>query len=249
MRADQVMTAPVITIGPDASIVEAANEMLRHHISGLPVVNTAGELIGIVSEGDFVRRAEIGTQRKRGRWLEFLIGPGRSAGDFVHEQGRRIGEIMTPDPHTIAEETPLEKVAQILEQNNIKRVPVLRGTRLVGIVTRSNLLQAVAHLARHATGPTADDDHIRSSIIATIERASWSPCRLSVMVRDGVVTLGGIVTDERSRKASIVAAENVPGVKQVHDHLCMEPEPEEYLGGGDFVSLQAEPATTDDEPL
>ena len=249
MRADQIMTGRVITVGPDASIVDAANTMLQHHVSGLPVVDAAGVVIGILSEGDFLRRAEIGTQRRRGRWLKFLVGAGKSAADFVHEQGRQVGEIMTPSPQTISEETPLEEVAHIMESNNIHHLPVLRGNRLVGIVTRSNLVQAVADLARHAPAPTVGDDEIRSRILAAIENTHWSPCRLSVIVRDGIVDLGGVITDERSRQAAIVAAENVAGVKKVHDHLSMAPAAEENLGGGDFVSLQEQSSTTDDEPL
>src|ERR1700741_60039 len=100
MRAHQVMTRPVYTILPDATIREAANLMLQRHVSGLPVVDAAGRLVGIVSEGDFIRRSEIGTQRKRGRWLKFILGPGTAASDFVHEHGRRVEEVMTKDPLT-----------------------------------------------------------------------------------------------------------------------------------------------------
>jgi CBS domain-containing protein len=249
MRADQIMTPRVITVGPDASIFEAATTMLTHHISGLPVVDAAGHLIGIISEGDFIRRAEIGTQRKPGRWLKLLVGSDKSAADFVHEHGRKVGELMTPDPHTISEQTPLEEIVHIMEAGNVNRLPVLRGDQIVGIVTRSNLLQAVVDLARDIPEPTTDDDQIRSSIISAIGNASWSPCRLSVIVRHGIVNLGGIVISERARQAAIVAAENVAGVKQVIDHLSMEPAPEEYLGGGDIVSLQEQPSTADDEPL
>jgi CBS domain-containing protein len=105
MRAHQVMTRKVISVKADTSIVDAANTMLQQHISGLPVINETGELIGIISEGDFIRRAEIGTQRKPGRWLKFLVGLGKDASDFVLEQGRKVGEIMTPDPHTVTEDT------------------------------------------------------------------------------------------------------------------------------------------------
>jgi CBS domain-containing protein len=249
MRAHQIMTRQVITVGPETAVVEAANAMLQHHISGLPVVDAAGKLIGIVSEGDFIRRAEIGTQREHGRWLRFLVGAGQIASDFVHERGRKVREIMTPAPVTITEDTPLKEIVRTIEQHHVKRLPVVRRDRLVGIVTRSNLLQAVADLARDVPDPTADDDHIRNSIRAAIENADWSPCRFNVNVRDGIVYLSGIITDERFRQAAIVAAENVPGVKQVHDELCSYPPPEDDLGGGDFVSLQHEPSTTDDAPL
>lgn len=220
MRAHQIMTRQVLSVGPDAPALEAANTMLQQHISGLPVVDKSGKLVGIVSEGDFIRRAEIGTGRKRGRWLKFLVGPGKSAAEFVHEQGRKVSEVMTPAPYTITEETLLEDIVQLMEKKNVKRLPVMRGDSIVGIVTRSNLLQAVAGLARDVPDPTADDDHIRNRVIAAIEKNDWHPYGLSVVVRNGIVHLSGVITDERSRPASIVAAENVSGVKTVHDHLC-----------------------------
>ncbi len=220
MRAHQIMTKPVTTIEPDATIVEAANVMLRQHISGLPVVDAAGTLVGIVSQGDFLRRSEIGTGRRRGRWLKFLVGSGRSATEFVHEHGRKISEVMSPSPVTVTEDTPLEDIADLMEKRNIKRLPVVRGGKLVGIVTRTNLLQAVAGLARDVPDPTADDDHIRERIIHAMEKADWRPIGLNVIVRDGIVHLSGSLLDERARQAAVVAAENVEGVRKVHDHLC-----------------------------
>jgi CBS domain-containing protein len=220
MRAHQIMTRPVITILPDTPIVEAANLMLQRHISGLPVVDASGKLIGIVSEGDFIRRSEIGTQRKRSRFLNFILGPGQAATDFVHEQGRKVDEIMTADPVTITEDTPVEEIVARMEKNKFKRMPVMRGERVVGIVSRANLLQAVASLARQVPDPTADDDHVRNRIIDALGRNDWCPHGLSVIVRNGIVHLSGVITDERSRKATIVCAENIAGVKQVHDHLC-----------------------------
>jgi len=252
MRVNQIMTPEVITVGADTTILEAANTMLRHHIGALPVVDAAGRLIGIISEGDFIRRAEIGTQHKRGRWLAFLAGADRIATDFAHERGRKVGEVMTPDPLTVAEDTPLDRIVQIMQSSRVKRLPVMRGDRMVGMVTRSDFLAAVAGLARSIPDPSAADDRIRSDVMAAIGQAPWRPCRLNVTVHDGIVNLNGVVKRESARKASIVAAENVAGVREVRDHLCSAPAyppPEEELGGGDFVSLQEEPSTVDDEPL
>jgi CBS domain-containing protein len=218
MRVHQIMTKNVISINEDTSIVDAARLMLQHQISGLPVVED-GKLTGILSESDFIRRAEIGTQRKRARWLQFLVGPGRAATEFVEEHGRKASEVMTRDPHTVNEDTSLSDAVELMERKSIKRFPVVRDKKLVGIVTRSNLLQAVAALARNIPDPTADDDNIRRRILDTIEKRDWSPFGLGVTVKDGVVDLHGIVTDDRFRKAAVVAAENVPGVKIVHDHL------------------------------
>ena len=238
MRAHQTMTRQVITVATGALIVEAANTMLRNHISGLPVVDETGKLAGIISQGDFIRRAEIGTQRKRGRWLKLLLGPGKVASDFVHERGRKVGEIMTLDPCTVTEDATLEDVVRLMEQNNVKRLPVMRGDQLVGIVTRSNLLQAVAELAREVPDPTADDDHIRNHIITSIEKADWGPFGLGVIVRNGNVHLSGVVTNEKFREATIVAAENVSGVKKVHDHLCwVEPMSGMYLNSQEDEAL------------
>jgi CBS domain-containing protein len=221
MRAHQIMSRPVITITPETTIVEAANTMLQKHVSGLPVVDATGKLVGMLSEGDFIRRGEIGTQRRRGRFLKFILGPGKAASDFVHEHGRKVSEIMTTEPLlTVGEETPLEKIVALMETNNVKRLPVMRDGKVVGIVSRSNLLQAVASLARDFPDPTADDDHIRNRVIDTLARQEWCPFGLSVVVRDGIVHLSGVITEERARQASVVAAENVAGVKKVHDHLC-----------------------------
>jgi CBS domain-containing protein len=220
MRAHQIMTRPVITVTPETTIVEAANTMLQRHVSGLPVVDAAGKLVGIISEGDFIRRSEIGTQRKRGWFLKFILGPGGQATDFVHEHGGRVGEIMTPEPMTITEDTDLKEIVQLMEKNNVKRLPVTRGDKVVGIVSRANLLQAVASLARQIPDPTADDDHIRNRIIDTLAKKDWCPFGFSVVVSGGIVHLSGVITEERSRQAAIVAAENVAGVKMVHDHLC-----------------------------
>ncbi|MGC2776249.1 MAG: CBS domain-containing protein [Bradyrhizobium sp.] len=220
MRAHQIMTRPVIAVTPETSIVEAANLMLQRHVSGLPVVDSTGKLVGIVSEGDFIRRSEIGTGRKRGRWLRFILGPGKSASDFVHEHGRKVSEVMTKSPLTITEDAALAEIVELMEKNHVKRLPVVKGDLVVGIVSRANLLQAVATLARQVPDPTADDDHIRNRIIDTLEKNDWCPFGLSVIVKDGIVHLSGVITEERSRRAAIVAAENVDGVKKVHDHLC-----------------------------
>ena len=220
MRAHQIMTRSVITVTPDTSIIDAANVMLQRHISGLPVVDASGKLVGVVSEGDFIRRSEIGTGRKRGRWLRFILGPGRSASDFVHEHGRKVSEVMTKSPLTITEDTALAEIVQTMEKNHVKRLPVVRGNQVVGIVSRANLLQAVATLARQVPDPTADDDHIRNRVIDAIEKHDWCPFGLNVIVKDGIVHVSGVITEESSRQAAMVATESIDGVKKIYDHLC-----------------------------
>ena len=238
MRAHQIMTRSVATVTPDTTILEAANIMLRRHVSALPVLDRAGKLVGIVSEGDFIRRSEIGTQRKRGRWLGFLLGPGQAADDFVREHGRKVSEVMSPTPLTITGETTLEEIVASMETNGVKRLPVMRGDKLVGVVSRADLLRAVASMAREIPDPTADDDHIRRRIIDVLEKNDWCPMGLSVIVRDGFVHLSGVITEERSRQAAIVGAENVAGVKKVHDHLCwVDPMSGMYLESPEDVEM------------
>lgn len=221
MRAHQIMTRDCIAVTPHTTIEEAAKIMLKTHISGLPVMDDAGRLVGIVSESDFLRRGEIGTGRKRPTWLQFLLGPGKAASEFVHERGRKVEDVMTQDPITVGEETPLDELVRLMEKNDIKRLPVMSGKILKGIVTRSNLLQAVASMAHEIPDPTADDDHIRDRIIRTVNKTDWRPIGLEVTVRNGIVHLHGIITTDEARQATIVAAENTAGVKQVHDHLCL----------------------------
>lgn len=220
MRAYQIMTPRLTTVRTDTPISEAAELMLSKRISGLPVVDATGKLVGIVSEGDFVRRGEIGTRRRRSGWLEFFVGPGKLASEFVRQEGRTVKDVMTPDPVTITEEAALEEIVQIMEQKGIKRLPVMRGDTLIGIVTRANLLQAVANLARTTPDPSAGDDTLRRQILQAMEGQPWCPMGLNVVVRDGVADLSGIITDDRQRGAAVVAAKNVAGVTAVHDHLC-----------------------------
>src|SRR6185503_15359420 len=143
MKVRDVMTRKVLSIEPGATVLQAVRSMLQNKISGLPVVDTEGTLVGVVTEGDFLRRAETATERRRPRWLEFLVGPGRLASEYVHTHARKIADIMTPDPHTVTEDTSLEDVVHLMEKHRIKRLPVVRGKMLVGIVTRANLLHAL----------------------------------------------------------------------------------------------------------
>lgn len=221
MRAHQIMTRNVLSVSPDTSMEEAAKLMLENHISGLPVLDKSGELVGIVSERDFLRRAEIGTQRKRPRWLQFFMTTGAAADDFVRERGRMVSDVMTRNPVTVLEKDTLDEIVTLMEKNNVKRLPVVQaGRHLVGIITRANLMRTVANLSRDVPDPTADDDHIRDRIVRTIEGQDWTPIGLQVTVRDGIVHLHGLIIDERTREASLVAARNVSGVRKVHDHLC-----------------------------
>jgi CBS domain-containing protein len=220
MLTGQIMTQNVITVSPETEVTVAAKTMLDHHISGLPVIEN-GKLVGIVTEGDFLRRAEIGTERKRPNWLQFLLGSGDEAADYVQAHGRKVADVMTRDPQTVSEDTPLQDLVTTMETQHVKRLPVMRDGQLVGIVTRANLLRAISTMARDVTGPAPSDEDVRARLMVKLMEADWRPNGLQVVVRDGVVHLHGIIIDERARQAVIVATEITPGVKEVHDHLVL----------------------------
>jgi CBS domain-containing protein len=221
MRAQDIMTRQVISIAPDANVLQAARLMLQNRVSGLPVVDSKGALVGLVTEGDFLRRSELGTERHRPRWLEFLVGPGRLASEYVQASGRKVSEIMSTDLRTIGVDTPLEEIVHLMEKHRVKRLPVVQGGRLVGIVSRANLMHALASLAREAPPAAANDAALRERLLAELDKRSWAPiATIDVVVRNGVVEFFGVITDENERRALIVAAENLPGVKGVRDHLA-----------------------------
>jgi CBS domain-containing protein len=220
MKTADIMTRNVISVRPDTTTLHAVGLMLQHRISGLPVVDGNGDVVGMVTEGDFLRRVETGTQRQRPRWVQFLVGPGRLAEEYVHSSSRKVEEVMTRSVHTIDEDTPLSEAVDLMERHRIKRLPVLRDHQLVGIVSRANLLHALASLAREIKATPADDAAIRERLLAELNRQSWAQLGLiNVVVCNGTVELWGTILDERKRQAFILAAENVPGVKNVRDHL------------------------------
>ena len=220
MKARDVMTRDVVSIGPDATVLQAARLMLQHHISGLPVVDKDNALVGVLSEGDFLRRRETATERRRSRWLEFLMGPGKIASEYTHSHGQKVSEVMTDEVQTVDEDADLEAVVELMEKRRIKRVPVTRGGRMTGIVTRSNLMHAMVSMARGEPAAPKGDAEIRERLLAEIKTQEWAPAAMvNVVVRDGVVELWGAVIDDRQRAALKVAAENIPGVKAVKDHL------------------------------
>lgn len=221
MKAKDVMTRSVISVVPDDSITRAIRLMLQHRISGLPVIDVDGRLQGVVTEGDFLRRAETATQRQRPRWLEFLISPGRLASEYVETHGRKISDVMTADPVTVTEDALLEEVVALMEKRRIKRLPVMRGDSVVGILSRANLLHALAGLSDEAKPVSVDDQKIREAFLDELKQEKWGPTHMiDVTVHDGVIHLWGSITDERERQALIVAAENTPGVRRVKDHVA-----------------------------
>lgn len=222
MLVQEVMTVPVITIQATASIGEAAEVMLRHGVSGLPVTDADGKLAGIISEGDFLRRAELRTDSGAPPWwMEFFMVAGKAAEDYVRTHSRTVADVMTRDVVTIAPSARLVDAVSLMEKHHVKRLPVLEADRLVGLMTRSDLMRVIARTFAGKPAETAvDDESIRRAVVDEISRQSWSGRGLiHVSVHDGVVDLTGTVYDDGTRLAARVAAENVPGVKSVSERL------------------------------
>jgi CBS domain-containing protein len=220
MNAGDVMTQSTVTVDPNDTIMHAIQLMLKRRISGLPVVDNTGALVGILTEGDLLRRAELGTQKRRPRWIEFLIGPGRLADEYVGACGRKVHEVMTAPVHTVTEDVPLTDVVKIMESRQVNRLPVVRDNQVIGILSRANLLRALASIGRDTTPANLTDATVRRHLLAELAKQNWAPTALvDVIVRNGVAHLWGTLTDERQRQGIRVVAENTSGVKRVEDHL------------------------------
>ena len=220
MRATDIMTRDVITVGRDTTVAQAIRLMLDHRVSGLPVLDSDGKVVGILTEGDLLRRIETGTERHRPRWLEILMGPGRMATEYVRSHGRKVDEIMTRDLISAMQDTAIEEIVELMERRHIKRIPILQDELLVGIVSRADLLRAVAQALEEQPSQICGDEEIRERILAELAKAAWVPRDgFEIVVENGIVELNGVILEEKEREALRVAAENVPGVRAVEDHL------------------------------
>ncbi len=223
MKAADVMVTNVISVTPDVLVQDVAYILLSNRISAVPIVDDEGELLGIVSEGDLMRRAETGTGRHRPWWLAMLTGRDIRALDYAKEHSRRITDVMTSKVVTATPDTPLRDIATLLEKNGIKRVPIVKDGKMVGIVSRANLLQALAS-SRIPQDVDVGDSAIRKSLVARLQAASWvNAALINVIVQDGTADLWGIVDTEAEKKAVRVAAEITPGVRGINDHLIIRP--------------------------
>ena len=223
MKAADVMVTNVISVTPDVLVQDVAYILLSNRISAVPIVDDEGELLGIVSEGDLMRRSETGTGRHRPWWLAMLTGRDIRALDYAKEHSRRITDVMTSKVVTATPDTPLRDIATLLEKNGIKRVPIVKDGKMVGIVSRANLLQALAS-SRIPQDVDVGDSAIRESLVARLQAASWANAALiNVIVQDGMADLWGIVDTEAEKKAVRVAAEITPGVRGINDHLIIRP--------------------------
>lgn len=218
MRAQDVMTTNVVTVKPDLSVRDAATLLLERHISGAPVLAADGSLIGIISEGDLLRRVEIGThETRRPRWLDFFAAR-EEANAYVKSHALNVEDVMTRDVISVSEEDSLSTIASLMETRGVKRVPVLRDGRLVGIVSRANLLQALASSAPEPQPVSTNDREIRAQLMSELEGRPWAFAGRNVVVTDGVVHLWGIFSSPDAVQAVRVAAQRIPGVRSVEDH-------------------------------
>ncbi|MFM0325159.1 CBS domain-containing protein [Caballeronia glebae] len=221
MRAADIMTTKIVSASPDMSVRQAAGTMVFAGISGMPVIDEDGTLLGIVTEGDLMHRAEIGTGvKQRAWWLELVASTRELASQYVKEHARKVRDVMTTDVATVSETCPVADIAELLERKRIKRVPVMRDGKVVGVVSRANLIRALVTMAPELPVDVDISDHsIREAVIAAMSGHPWALTRENVIVENGTVHLWTSVTYEDEAKAVRVAAENAPGVKEVVTHV------------------------------
>ena len=228
MHAMDVMTSEVTTVSEDASVQAVAKLLADRGISAVPVVDPDNRVVGMVSEGDLLHRAETGTERRRSWWLEMLASTNKLAGEYVKSHSAKVKDLMTRDVVSVIETTPVADIAVLLETHRIKRVPVVREGRLVGIVSRANLVRALAMTINEPSTIEADDRTIRERLLAELKAQKWAEVApANVTVKDGVVHLWSSYLSEQEKRALVVAAENTPGVRRVEDH--MRPVPAYFL--------------------
>ena len=220
MLARDVMTTPVLTVRPDTDVAEIAELLLECRISAVPVIDDDGAVRGIVSEGDLIDRADAGTRHRRSWWLEMLRGSEERAREFLRARGRRAEDVMTREVVAAAEDTPLPELAAMLERHQVKRVPVLRAGKLIGIVSRANLLQGLALGAPRRPMPASDRD-IRDALNAALKEAGLPMHQVNVTVSKGAVQLWGWIDSELERKAARAAVESTAGVRSFGDNLVV----------------------------
>jgi len=220
MRVKDIMTTSVITVLESTPIADAAQTLLEHRISAAPVLSDTGALIGVVSEGDFMRRAQ-GDSYRRSWWLRIIADPGINASDYVKAHGGQVGDVMTTELVTVSEDMAVANAAGLLEAEHIKRAPVMRDGKLVGIVSRADILRGIAARgARDTSTRSPNNEAIRAQILEKIDEADWAPTYgLSVFVNEGVVEMWGVVEAKEQRDALRVLAQTVPGVQKVNLHL------------------------------
>jgi CBS domain-containing protein len=226
MKARDVMTLAVYTVKPTMSVRDVARLFMQRRISAVPVVDDQGKIVGIVSEGDLVHRSEISTQRRHPWWLDLMVRDEvLDAEEYIKAHAKQVANIMTRNLITAEPDTPLQEIVEILEKYGIKRVPIVRNGQLVGIVSRANLVQAIATSGSNLDVPLSDTT-IREQLLTHVNKQNWGQghtALLNVTVNGGVVDLWGFIESDTERKAIRVAVEATPGVRAVNDHMTARP--------------------------
>jgi CBS domain-containing protein len=228
MKASDVMTRTVITVDEQAPIAEALQLMLRKAVSGLPVVNCNNQLVGIITEGDLLRRAALATERPIAWWKNLFFGPRFSAQEYVRTHPRSVGSVMTRETLCIAEDMPLSMIVRMMEQGHVKRLPVIKDSKIIGIVSRRDVLPPLSSIVGDRLAGSATDERILQQIERDLAAQPWCPQHnISVAVKDGVVALSGTVSGYEQREALQVLIEDIAGVRQIRDQLLVV---DPYLG-------------------
>jgi CBS domain-containing protein len=219
MNAGDIMVRDVVSVGPDTPVREVASLMLGRRISGVPVVDAERRVLGVVSEGDLIRRPEIETDHAPKGWLGLFLSDEERARDFVKSHGRMAREVMTQPAICVGRDTPLTDLVRLMERNRVKRLLVVEEGRLAGLVTRADLLRAmVAH--EDPSPAAASDRELRDRIDSILRGEDWATSAyVNVQVENGVAQLWGTVESVPQREALILAVRGVPGVKEVRPHL------------------------------
>jgi CBS domain-containing protein len=220
MQAQDVMTTQVATIPADATVQEAARLMLERRISALPVLDK-DRVVGMVSEGDLVRRAELGTDAPRPWWLEFFAEG--AAQDYLRTHGTAVRDVMSSPVVSVRRSAPLQDVARLLEKHRIKRLPVVESGRLVGIVSRADLVRRIATAPQRPAARTQKDRLLRRSVLKEAQRTGADLLYVNITVEQGVVHLWGGMRSHLEQRVLAKAAGSVEGVRKVEDHTAVIP--------------------------
>lgn len=220
MKARDIMTGHVVSVTPESTLSDFVDVLLKNRISGVPVITTKGNLVGMITESDCLNRAEMGTEKKQSFWRSLLTDPESRAEKYIRAHGRKVSEVMSRNIITATEDTDVSEIIHLMEKHQVKRIPIVTGNTVVGIVSRANIVQAMASLL-HAVDTDVSDENLRAKVLEALAELPW-PAKtfVNATVKDGVVDLWGVFTSYRQDESAVVAAENVPGVKGVHNHLA-----------------------------